>query len=370
MKMLALVTDAFGGKGGIAQYNRDFLTAASSVFDRVDILPLGEVFEQESLPTGLVQHRPIGNRLTYSARAMRFASRRRYDICFCAHPFLAPLAWMAARLRHSRLLVQAHGIDAWNGFSGPRIRALEKADHFLAVSRHTRDALLEHLALDPGAVSVLPNTFDAQFFTPDAAAGRNVRSELQLVGRKLILTVGRMSASEAYKGHDRVIEVMPALLAKHPDLVYVVLGDGDDRNRLEVLARRHGVDASVRFVGELDRATMRDVYRAADVFVMPSTDEGFGIVFLEAMACGTPAVGLSEKGARDALVDGVLGIATRPDDLSATILSALDDPPLEGEALAQAVRERFGRETFERQVGTFFNQLMQSPAGRSRSGTV
>lgn len=110
--------------------------------------------------------------------------------------------------------------------------------------------------------------------------------------------------TERYKGHDRVLEVIPSLLERFPNLVYVIAGDGDDRLRLEKLAKDLGVHAAVRFTGRIDNNDLPDLYRMADVFVMPSTGEGFGIVFLEAMACGVPAVGSDSDGSIDALGEG------------------------------------------------------------------
>ena len=123
----------------------------------------------------------------------------------------------------------------------------------------------------------------------------------------MLLTVGRMDARERYKGHDRVIEALPQLVAAGHDVIYVVVGEGDDVDRLKVSAVEAGVADRVRFIGAVGRETLVDAYRMADLFVMPSTGEGFGIAFLEAMACGTPALGLAIAGAADALADGELG---------------------------------------------------------------
>ena len=128
-----------------------------------------------------------------------------------------------------------------------------------------------------------------------------------------------MDARERYKGHDRVIQALPQLVAAGHDVIYVVVGEGDDVGRLEALAVETGVADRVRFVGAVNRETLVDVYRAADLFVMPSTGEGFGIAFLEAMACGTPAVGLAIAGANDALADGELGAAVAESDLVGAI---------------------------------------------------
>ena len=140
------------------------------------------------------------------------------------------------------------------------------------------------------------------------------------------MSVSRLASSERYKGNDRVIRALPSVLTRYPDALYLVVGDGDDRPRLEALAAELGVTEKVRFVGLVSSEELPDYFRVADVFVMPSTGEGFGIVFLEAMACGIPVIGGNKDGSLDALADGVLGFAVDPEndeELVSAICSAL-----------------------------------------------
>ena len=109
------------------------------------------------------------------------------------------------------------------------------------------------------------------------------------------MTVSRLASSERYKGHDRVIRSLPRVLLKHPETIYLIVGDGDDRPRLEALASEFGVRDKVRFAGLVAGEELPDYFRLADVFVMPSTGEGFGIVFLEAMACGIDVIGGNQR---------------------------------------------------------------------------
>ena len=143
----------------------------------------------------------------------------------------------------------------------------------------------------------------------------------------MLLTVGRMDSRERYKGHDLVIQALPQLVAAGHDVIYVVLGDGDDVGRLKTIALGLGVADRVRFMGEVGPDILVDAYRMADLFVMPSTGEGFGIAFIEAMACGTPALGLGVCGARDAFGDGELGTMTPEAELPAAIARCLKPKP-------------------------------------------
>jgi len=355
--MLALVTDAYGGRGGIAQYNRDFFGAlAEAGLSSITVLPrqapdsLGMHETVEQLPA-----RP--GRIAYSVLALRTAFFRTVDVVFCGHLFMAPLAALIARLKGAKLIIQAHGIEAWPRPSRIQRTATERADLVLCVSRHTRAAVLSWAAIAPERVLVVPNTV-REVFTP--ADGSAQRTALGLEGKCVLLTVGRMDSRERYKGHDRVIASIPDLVAKGHDICYVLVGEGDDRDRLEVLARDAGVSDRVRFLGAVGLQSLIETYRAADLFVMPSTGEGFGVTFLEAMASGTPALGLDVAGAKDALGDGELGTVTLEVDLPATIARLLAQPKPDSDGLAAAVRVRFGLERFAAGARRVLNHLIEA----------
>ena len=346
--VLALVTDAFGGRGGIAQYNRDFLGALASVKSKVVVLPrLAQ--DAERTPDGIEQHPARLGKFVYSWSAIAEALRIKPDIVFCGHVYMAPLAWLAAKVAGAKLVIQTHGIDAWPCPSRFARKACEQATMILSVSRYTRARVLDWAAIPPERVVVIPNTVSDCFTPGDGAV---LRREWGLEGKKVLLTVGRMSSSERYKGQDRVIEALPALAAAGHDVVYVISGEGDDRPRLERFALAVGVSNRVHFVGALSRETLIEAYRMADLFVMPSTGEGFGIAFLEAMACGTPALGLDVAGAHDALCDGKLGQAAMEKALVPTLAQMISAVGPDSQMLSNAVRERFGRVRFANTVRT------------------
>jgi phosphatidylinositol alpha-1,6-mannosyltransferase len=355
-RWLALVTDAFGGRGGIAQYNRDFLSAVAEceAVSSMIVIPR-HAPDQVVTPTGLRQAPPRAGRISYTFMTLLIAIYEPIDVVFCGHLYMAHLAAVIARLKHSKLIIQMHGTDAWPCPSLPLRTAVKAADLVLCVSSYTRARVLAWAAITPDRALVLPNTVADVFAPGDGSA---MREELGLNGKQVLLTVGRMDSRERYKGHDRVICALPALIAKRHDPIYLIVGEGDDRPRLENLAKETRVAERVRFLGVVEQQTLAALYRAADLFVMPSRGEGFGIVFLEAMASGTPALGLDVAGASDALDHGDLGVLVSEGEIPAAIDRILSAPRQNPRELAEAIRAKFGRTAFLTRVRAALEELV------------
>lgn len=365
LRCLALVGDAFGGRGGIAQYNRDLFSAlaASDRVESIRVLPRHA--PDPVLPPENVRQMVPRGRIGYAIAGLGTGLARPVDVVFCGHVHFARLAFLIARAWRAKLIVQAHGVEIWSSHK-VAWNVIEKSDLVLCVSRHTRRMVCNQAAVLPERIMVLSNTV-GDAFTPGDGSGFRIQHAIG--NKRLLLTVGRLSSRERYKGHDRVISAMPGLLAQGYDLLYLIAGEGDDRARLEQLARERGLDDRVRFLGAFTTSQLVDVYRAADAFVMPSTGEGFGISFLEAMACGTPALGLAAGGAPDALVDGSLGTIVEEQDVQEGIARLLTSPPLCGQALASAVQARFGSAIFQEAVNAVLTRLGDAKGGCPRQPT-
>jgi phosphatidylinositol alpha-1,6-mannosyltransferase len=330
LRVLALVTDAFGGHGGIAHYNRHLLSslAACEGIGEIIVLPRASATSAGMLPFGVQQLRPRQGKLAYSLASLQAATYPLVDVVFCGHLFLAPLAAAVSALVRAQLWVQVHGIEAWHSPSGLHRRSVETATLITSVSRHTRRCLLEWVGIEPARVKVLPNTVDP-CFQPGPKPG-HLLEHYVVGGRKVLMTVSRLASSERYKGHDRVIRALSRVLLDHPETVYIIVGDGDDRPRLESLAQEYGVGDKVRFAGRVEPGQLPDYFRLADVLVMPSTGEGFGIAFLEAMASGIRVIGGNRDGSVDPLADGKFGWLVDPDngqELISAICAVLSAAP-------------------------------------------
>jgi phosphatidylinositol alpha-1,6-mannosyltransferase len=313
-RILALVGDCYAGPGGIARYNQDLFEALAEGGADILILPrLGDAGGM-TLPAGIRQLPPVFGRLSFLLSSLLAAWRHRpVDVVFCGHVYMAPLAWIMARLTGGRFWMQAHGAETWVGRRNAVRRAIEASDMVTTVSRGTRHILMAWAHLEDAQVRVLPDTV-REIFTPGTPSQALV-DRLALGPGPVLLTVGRLSASERYKGHEQIFAALPALRARFPDLVHVVAGSGDDRARLERRALELAGDAAaVRFLGFVPEEDLPDLYRLADLYVMPSSQEGFGIVYLEAAACGLKVVGGAGGGSGDAVPDERIGVLVDPSD--------------------------------------------------------
>ncbi len=308
MRILLLATDAYGGHGGIALFNRELCAALTeheiTVLPRVVRGPVGDV-----PPHVTFVARAAANPLSYFV-ALAAARRARPDLVICGHINLLPVAFGAP-------LLVVHGIEAWKR----RRASLDKCRGVVSVCALTRDRLLAWSGYR-GPAYVLPNAVHLEQYgirprRPDLVARH------RLEGKRVLLTVGRLESAERSKGFDEVLEVLRDL---PEDVVYVIAGGGNDAVRLQQKARDLGVGERVRFTGLFEERDKPDLYNLADVYVMPSRGEGFGFVFLEALACGLPVIGSRIDGGREALLDGKLGLLvdpTNPAEIRAAILEAL-----------------------------------------------
>ncbi len=311
----------------------------------------------------------------------------------CVYDLLGPArvqAWLPAPLR-APYLVAIYGIEVWRRLSGLRARALRRATIRLATSNHTLAAARAANA-DFGPVEVLPLCLEER-----QPAGAVDAALLDRAGQGYLLIVGRMAATERYKGHDQLLQALPRLTAAmraagpptaggsrslpsadqaalpHPPAPggpprLVVAGDGGDRPRLEALAAALGVSGQVLFTGFVSEATLAELYARAAAFAMPSRGEGFGLVYLEAMRAGKPCVAARAGAAAEIVVDGETGLLVDPLDVEeiAAALGRLLAFPAAARAMGEAGRrrleQRFTPERFRARLWPLLDRLTGDPA--------
>jgi glycosyltransferase involved in cell wall biosynthesis len=306
LKILLLCTDAYGGHGGIALYNRDLAEALAARADVEEVLVVPRVVRSDPgvIPPKITFLADAARGPAHYLRALARV-RGKADLVICGHVNLLPVACMLAK--HPLLFV--YGIEAWKPIRMPRL--LHRAAAVVSISNITRSRLLawSHYA---GPTHLLPNAIHAEQY-----GIRPKRQDLveryKLEGKRVLLTVGRLAAEERYKGFDEVIEILDKL---PEDVVYIIAGGGNDFPRLQRKAVQCGLADRVIFTGLFPEEEKADLYALADVYVMPSRGEGFGYVFLEALASGVPVIGSRLDGGREALLDGVLGLLVDPSNPS------------------------------------------------------
>ena len=328
MRLLALITDAWGGRGGIAKVNRDFLTAFAEhpAVDEVVVLPRVVVDAPGPTPPGVdFKTDAAGGAGAFLRAVGGELARGGYDGVVGGHLNLTPLAAVAAARARAPWFFVVHGVDGWGPEHWPAsygagreaaVRlSVRRADAFVSVSDLTRRRFSRWMGVPAARGVVIPNSVDAGQF--GAGPKRDdLLDRYGLRGKTVVMTLARLSAAEQYKGIDETMEALPALAGEFPDLAYLVCGSGDDRERLEAKARSLGLEGRVVFAGYVAEEEKADHYRLADAFSMPGRGEGFGIVYLEALACGVPVVASSADASQEAVLGGELGVIVDPDDPS------------------------------------------------------
>ncbi|HVA80150.1 MAG TPA: glycosyltransferase family 4 protein, partial [Candidatus Binataceae bacterium] len=284
------------------------------------------------------------------------AGARTIRLAYLNHPNLAPLGMALRTLKPAaRYIVSTYGTEVWHPLPHVRGFGLRHADMVTAIAKFSADrvAMLQRIA--PEKIAIIPCALDPDFSAPggDLAPRRHPGEP------PILLTVARLVSPERgeHKGVDTVIEALPAVLAAFPGVRYVIVGDGDDRPRLERLAAHLGVSERVTFAGAVDSALLRTYYEACEIFVMPSRTEGFGIVFLEAMALGKPVIGGNHGGTPEIWADGTAGFLVEHGNahaLAARLCLLMGDSALRarmGAAGRALVAANFGFDRFRQNFG-------------------
>jgi phosphatidylinositol alpha-1,6-mannosyltransferase len=263
-------------------------------------------------------------------------------------------------------LCYVHGEDVTGATTSRELhflarRVLQQAAFVIANSHNTERILLGDWRLPSERVRVLHPGVDTERFVP-APRDRSVRARLGWGERRVVLTVGRL---QKRKGHDMLIRALPALRRAVPDVLYAILGDGEERTALEQLVDREGVRQSVQFLGEADDQTLVRCYQQCDLFALPNRQvgvdiEGFGMVLLEAQACGRPVLAGASGGTAETMrvpQTGRLVPCDGPQELTRVLTELLPQPDLlEGMGAAGRawVVDRFDWAALTRQAECLF----------------
>ncbi len=256
-------------------------------------------------------------------------------------------------------------------------RALHGATFTIANSHNTARILREEWGLPDDRVRLLHPGVDTRWFVP-ASRNSAVRARFGWGNRPVILTVGRL---QRRKGHDCLIRALPTIRRAFPNALYVIVGDGDERGRLRSLVHDLALGGHVQFLGEIDDAALRECYQQCDLFVLPNRQdgvdiEGFGMVLLEAQACGKPVVAGDSGGTAETMSVPETGRIVRCDEpaplaeLIVRLLSDADRLARMGGNARRWVVEHFDWDSLSRQARTVLRPETGVPVRKLRSGVV
>jgi glycosyltransferase involved in cell wall biosynthesis len=335
------------GIGGVQQAGRVIAAALSQIAAsrdwEADFLSLNDPPGHQAFPWNgtEIRFRGFGRAKTRFAIAAIAAARRRAEITIAAHPNLALVAAQTKLWRpRLRTAVISHGVEVWRPLSPLRRRAFLDADILIAPSRYTLQQIIRVQGAPSEKAKLLPWPLDPAFLRM-AAQNDPPSPPANFPNGLVVLTAARLAANEQYKGVDRLIRAVAELAPRLPSLQMVVAGSGDDLPRHQSLAAELRISDRVHFFQGLTPAEMAGCYSHCDLFALPSTGEGFGFVFLEAMAFGKPVIGAAAGGVTDIVGHGQNGLLVPAGDSARLVQS------LESLLTSEQLRLELGREGAE-----------------------
>jgi glycosyltransferase involved in cell wall biosynthesis len=326
------VPELVSKRGGIQTFSRCLIEALAEILgsDHLHVMAKNDLTEDYEITRSHDQESSEVNNPTFSGwgqwpaslRTLAFffgivwaAIRDRPDLIISTHLNFGIAGYVVKLLGGVPYWCVAHGVEAWNLQRRLARIGLAKSDLVLAVSNYTRERLLKEQLLKAEQVVVLSNTIDPGAIKPGPKPDYLMRRHALTVRDKVILTVARLAEPERYKGYDQVLRALPSVGREIPELKYILIGEGEDRPRIEKLIRELNVCDMVVLAGGVPQRELADYYNLCDVFAMPSKGEGFGIVYLEALVCGKPVLAGNSDGSSEPLQDGKLGTLVDADDV-------------------------------------------------------
>ncbi len=355
--VLYLVPDLFGLPGGIARYCR-MVTKALEGDTRLSVVALHDAPNAPLSFTESFAYYPCaGSRQRFAQKVLHLFWKVRPALIIVGHVHLTPVVAWLCKITHTPFVQFLYGIEVWEPLSAARRWAVGQAARSIAISHFTAQRANEVNGFSKTTSLVLYNCLDPALAMASVKANNADRPSL--------LTVSRLSHADSYKGVDVALRAFAVILPRFPEARYHIVGDGDAKTTLETLAAHLGIEHAVCFHGRVSDDVLRHLYAQARVFVMPSRYEGFGFVFLEAMAQGTPAVGGNLDATPEVIVDGVTGYTVDPLSAQAVadaVLSLLENPircTQMGAAAQTRARDVFGYMQFRTQLLTYLHPYLK-----------
>jgi phosphatidyl-myo-inositol dimannoside synthase len=370
---LFLFLEIFSREGGIQSYVKDifqaYLSIAPQEHYQAEIFLLRDGKDcSNPFDRGLIKFRYLKTASAWQGRIKLAASlllrllQNRPSRVYCGHINLAPLVRRLCQPLGIPYTVLTYGKEVWERLPDSKRKALQQAETIWTISRYSASRLCQANDVPNHKVKILPCVVDGNIFAP-APKKPELMQKYNLTDARVLMTVARLWSGDPYKGVDVTIRALPKILQVFPDVKYLVIGRGDDLPRLQNLASELGVAERVVFAGFVATEELPDHYRLANAYIMPS-QEGFGIVYLEAMACGKPVLAGDADGAADPLQDGRLGWRVPHRDSEAAAVACIEilqgieagnDCRCDGKWLREESLAKFGKEALTEQLKILLN---------------
>lgn len=362
----------FSQTGGLEKFNRCFMKALDELSSELNYSSnaaslYDSVANEQYYPAK--QYKGFSQSLAKFVPSTILAGLSK-DVIILGHINLAVIGWVIKTLVPSKkLIVICHGIEVWQPVTGVKKMMLQKADSVLAVSDYTKQQIVEKQGLPVEKVTVFHNTIDPYFDYPKQfTKDKGLMSRYGIADTDYVVyTLCRLSSKEQYKGYDAVIKAIGKLVVKYPQIKYLLAGKYDDveKARLDKLIAENNLQSNVIFAGYIKDEEVTKHYQLGDVFIMPSKGEGFGIVFIEAMACGRNVVAGNADGSKDALRNGELGVILDADNVDAIAIVIAEKiknkenyDAAYAANLQQKVKDYFGFAAYKQKLKGILNPIL------------
>lgn len=288
------------------------------------------------------------------------------DVVILTHINMAALGLLIKKVSpETKVWLVAHGIEVWRNLRPHKRRILDKCDKVICVSNFTKEKLVSMHHTDAAKCVVLNNSVDPFIKVPEVLTKPDYLKQRYNINddHKVVLTLTRLSSTELYKGYDHVLMAIAAIKPSVPKIKYILAGpyDGPEGIRVRSLITSLQLEDQVVFTGFVEENELKDHFLLADLFVLPSKKEGFGIVFIEAMACGLPVICGNADGSMDAIKNGELGTAVDADNLGELrdAIAAYFERPLDVEHrrnIQKKCMEYFNSDKYTDELGALLNE--------------
>lgn len=364
-EILFLNLYAFSLTGGVEKVSRKFIYAIGQLLGNQAWVSYSMHDEEKDTDTRYIStdhYRTFGGaKLSFVASS--FFKGLKSNVVVLSHINLLPIAKLIKLFKpKQRIIMFAHGIEVWDVLPKWKTKFLQEKVQIWAVSNYTRDKMIAQHQISPQQIKVLNNSLSPFIQLPQHFEKPEHLLEKYQIGENapVIFTLNRLSASEKYKGYDKVIMALGKLKQQNQAFIYLLAGKADDAEhlRLTKLIEDNNLVNEVKMIGYLSEEELTPHFLLSDLFIMPSKGEGFGIVFIEAAAHGCKVIGGNIDGSTDALLNGQLGQLINPNEeteILQAIQNALADKAHQPHQQQQITIEHFGFDSYLKKVKELLN---------------